>query len=471
MGTWENIDVIAKKVRNKKLSPLELVNKAINNAKQAKEFNAIISLQEDVAMQKAKKIDEKIQNKKDIGRLAGVPFIVKDNFMTFGSETTAASNILKGYHAPYQSTAVERLESEGAILIGKANLDAFACGSSTENSDFGVVKNPHNPEYVAGGSSGGSAAVVALDVVPFSLGTDTGGSIRLPASFCGVVGYKPTYGLVSRFGVIALASSLDVVGPITSSVEDTQLILDVIAGKDGKDSTAVDREKSYITDEESLKGKRVGVIKQFMEHGLDGEVRNLVENKINKITQSGAVVEEVSLPILDEALACYYIIMPAELSSNLARYDGIRYGHSSSSAKSINETYIKTRNEGFSSELKRRIMLGTFVLSSGYYDAYYKKAQLVRSKLIADFEKTLSKYDVLIGPTASTTAFKIGKNINNPLQMYLMDIITVAANLAGVPAISIPIGMSVNMPVGMQIISKQKEDKKLLGIAREMEKL
>lgn len=471
MDNWESINNLVDRVKSKGISAVELVEKAIKKTHEAEDYNALISVYKDNALEKAKSIDNKIRTGDNVGRLAGVPFIAKDNFLTYGGKTTVASNMLRNYEAPYQATAIERLESEGAILVGKANLDAFACGSSTEHSDFGVVKNPHDKERVAGGSSGGSTAVVALGITPFSLGTDTGGSIRLPASFCGVVGYKPTYGLIPRYGVIAMASSLDVIGPIATNVKDASLVLDVMAGKDGRDGTAIDREESYLISSQGLRGKKFAVVKEYMEYGLEAGVRDLVKDKIAKLIASGAIVEEVSLPILNDALACYYIIMPAELSSNLARYDGIRYGYSSQDAKNLDETYFKSRSEGFNHELKRRIILGTYVLSSGYYDAYYKKAQLVRSKLISEFDSVLSKYDALVGPTSPSTAFRIGENIQNPLKMYLTDVITVAVNLAGVPAISIPIGVSNKMPVGLQLIGRQKQDKKLLEIALGVENI
>ena len=469
---WLPIAQIAQKVSSGELKAVDLVERALKAVAGAKDYDAIIATTETRAQERAQIIDNKIQKGEKAGRLSGVPFIAKDNFLTFGSETTAASNILKGFAAPYQASAIERLEAEGAICVAKANLDAFAHGSSTENSDFMVTKNPHDKSRVPGGSSGGSAASVLLNLVPFALGTDTGGSIRLPASFCGIVGYKPTYGLVSRSGVVAMASSTDVIGPLTRSVEDAGLVLDVMAGKDELDSTTIDREADgYVNLSGQLKGKKVGVIKEYMAEGLQPNVKNVIDAAIQKLKDAGAELSEVSLPSLPIALAVYYIICPAEVSSNLSRYDGQRYGYSDKQAKDLDESYTKSRGIGFGKEAKRRIMIGTYVLSSGYYDAYYKRAQTVRTKLIKEFEATFSKVDFLLGPTAPMTAFKIGEHVSDPLQMYLTDIMTVAVNLVGNPAISIPAGMSDNLPVGLQLMAPQKADRALLGMAQKVEEL
>jgi aspartyl-tRNA(Asn)/glutamyl-tRNA(Gln) amidotransferase subunit A len=472
MSQWPSIADIAEKVQKGDLKAVDLVEKALQTIEAKKEYNAILQTIEQRAHERAKQIDADVANGEKIGRLAGVPFIAKDNFLTFGSETTAASNILKGFEAPYQATAIARLEAEGAICLAKANLDAFAHGSSTENSDFTTTKNPHSKEHVPGGSSGGSAASVILDMVPFALGTDTGGSIRLPASFTGAVGYKPTYGLVSRSGVIAMASSTDVIGPLTRTVEDTALVLDVMAGVDELDSTTIAREKEpYSGKTVSLKGQKVGLIKEYMEEGVDEGVQQQIEACVEKLQHAGAIIEEVSLPSLPLALACYYIIMPAEVSSNLSRYDGQRYGFSHPGAKTLDDSYNWSRSEGFGKEAKRRIMIGTYVLSSGYYDAYYKKAQTVRTKLIEEFEAVFKKVDFLIGPTAPSTAFKIGENVDDPLQMYLTDIMTVGANLAGIPAVSLPAGMHNGLPVGLQLMAPQRQDLALLGLAQATEEL
>jgi aspartyl-tRNA(Asn)/glutamyl-tRNA(Gln) amidotransferase subunit A len=404
------------------------------------------------------------------GKLAGVPFIAKDNFLTLESKTTAASNILKPFEAPYQATAIERLEAEGAICVAKANLDAFAHGSSTENSDFFTTKNPHDKSRVPGGSSGGSVASVMLDIAPFALGSDTGGSIRLPAAFCGAVGYKPTYGLVSRSGVVAMASSTDVIGPLTKTVEDAAIVLDVMSGKDKLDSTTIDKDENSYTDlKVDLSGKKIGIVKEYFEEGLEPGVKKAMDEAMEKLKNAGAELEEISMPSLPLALAVYYIICPAEVSSNLARYDGQRYGFSDEQAKDLNESYILSRSNGFGAEAKRRIMIGAHVLSSGFYDAYYKKAQTVRTKIINEFEDAFKKYDFLLGPTCPNIAFKIGARAQDPLAMYLTDIMTVAANISGNPAISIPAGQSEGMPVGLQLIAPMKADRELLAIAKEFE--
>lgn len=467
MSGWPSIDELAESVRSGKVRASETVEKALKLIEEKKEFEAIIAVTAERARQRAKEIDENPQ-----GRLAGVPFIAKDNFLVFGAETTAASNILRGFTAPYQATAIERLEAEGAICVAKANLDAFAHGASTENSDFMVTKNPHDKTRVPGGSSGGSAAAVALEMVPFALGTDTGGSIRQPASFSGVVGYKPTYGLVSRSGVVAMGSSLDCIGPLTSSVEDAALVLDVMAGKDELDATTIEREADdYAQLALDVKGKKVGFIKEYFGEGLEEDVANVVQQAADKLKEAGAEIVEVSLPSLPLALAVYYILCPAEVSSNLSRYDGQRYGYTHKEAKDLHESYTKSRGVGFGEEAKRRIMIGTYVLSSGYYDAYYKRAQTVRTKIINEFNEAFKQVDFLLGPVAPTTAFKIGQNANDPLAMYLADVMTVGANLAGVPAISLPAGESDGLPVGIQLIAPQKADHALLGLAKTAEEV
>lgn len=470
MSSWPAISVLAHDVASGKKTAIENVEQALKNIKQKNEYKTIIAPVTERARERAREIDSQIQRGESAGQLAGVPFIAKDNFLTFGADTTAASNILKGFDAPYQATAIERLEAEGAICVAKANLDAFAHGSSTENSDFFTTLNPHDKARVPGGSSGGSAAAVALDIAPFALGTDTGGSIRLPASFCGVVGYKPTYGLVSRSGVVAMASSTDVIGPLTHTVEDSALVLNVIAGKDPLDGTTIDNDaKGYAALSGSLKGKKIGIIKEYMAEGLDKDVKKNIQTALDSLKKSGAELVEVSLPSLPLALAVYYIVCPAEVSSNLSRYDGQRYGFSDKGAKSLEESYAKSRSAGFNDENKRRIMIGTYVLSSGYYDAYYKRAQIVRTKLVEEFAEAFKSVDVLAGPTAPTTAFKIGENTKNPLQMYLTDIMTVAVNLVGVPAISVPAGSIDGLPVGLQLIGPSRGDRELLEFAKQTE--
>lgn len=469
---WQPIEQLVAGVKGGKIQASDLVDQALAAINEASDYAAIISTTAERAKARAAAIDEAVKNGEEVGPLAGTPFILKDNFLAFGAETTAASAILKGFTAPYQATAVEKLEQAGAICVAKANLDAFAHGSSTENSDFMTTKNPHDKTRVPGGSSGGSAASVALKMVPFALGTDTGGSIRLPASFTGVVGYKPTYGLVSRSGVVAMASSTDVVGPLTRTVEDAALVLDVLAGKDPLDSTTIERDVvPYANLQTEVQGKRIGVIKEYMGDGLSNDVRPHIEAAVQKLKDAGADVREVSLPSLPLALAVYYIICPAEVSSNLSRYDGQRFGFSDPTAQNLEESFSKTRAQGFGAEAKRRIMTGTYVLSSGYYDAYYRKAQTVRTKLINEFADAFKEFDFLVGPTAPTTAFKIGENAHDPLQMYLTDIMTVAVNLSGVPAISIPAGMSNGLPVGLQLIAAQRADRALLGMAKAVEDL
>ncbi len=468
---WQPIFDIAADVQAGKESAVSIVEKSLKMIEANKDYNATLTAVSSRAKARAKEIDEKVKKGEKAGRLAGVPFIAKDNFLAFGAPTTAASKILESFDAPYQSTAIEKLEAEGAILVAKANLDAFAHGSSTENSAFGPTLNPNDSSYVPGGSSGGSAAAVALNLVPFALGTDTGGSIRLPASFCGVVGYKPTYGLVSRYGVVAMASSTDVIGPITKTTEEAGLVLDIIAGTDKFDATTIERQKEYQPKEQGLKSVKIGVVKEYLGKGVDPEVKKIIEAQIEVAKKAGAEIYEVSIPSINLALAVYYIIVPAEVSSNLSRYDGQRYGLFEKNAKDLDASYELARENGFEPENKRRIMIGTYVLSSGYYDAYYKKAQTVRTKLINEFNDVFKKVDFLLGPTSPTTAFKIGKNTKDPLAMYLADIMTVAPNLVGTPAISIPVGRIGKLPVGLQLIAPQRKDAELLGLARGFEEL
>ncbi|MCW1907810.1 MAG: Asp-tRNA(Asn)/Glu-tRNA(Gln) amidotransferase subunit GatA [Candidatus Saccharibacteria bacterium] len=468
MSQWPLIAEIAAAVTSGKTTAVEQVEKALKTIADQKEYDAIIATTADRALERAKTIDAKIKNGEAVGRLAGVPFIAKDNYLVFGAETTAASNILRGFNAPYQSTVINRLEAEGAICVAKANLDAFAHGASTENSDFFVTKNPHDTSRVPGGSSGGSAASVVLDMAPFALGSDTGGSIRQPASFVGCVGYKPTYGLTSRSGVVAMASSTDTMGPLTRNVADAAEVLDVYAGPDPLDSTTTPRQAegySVTGQKMDLQGVKVGLIKQYMGDGIDEAVKKVVLEAADKLKSRGAIVEEVDLPSLPLALAVYYIIVPAEVSSNLSRYDGQRYGFSAKDATDLESSYVQSRSQGFGVEAKRRIMIGTYVLSSGYYDAYYKKAQTVRTKLINEFAEAFQKYQYLIGPVAPTPAFQIGENADDPLKMYLSDIMTVAANLVGVPSISLPAGTVGKLPVGLQIMAPMNKDRELLLMA------
>jgi aspartyl-tRNA(Asn)/glutamyl-tRNA(Gln) amidotransferase subunit A len=469
---WKPIRELSADVQSGTITAEALVEKSLELINKSSEHKAIISTLDEVAVKRAKDIDARVKKGEKLGRLAGVPFIAKDNFLVFGGQTTAASNMLKGFEAPYQATAINKLEAEGAICVAKANLDAFAHGSSTENSDFFTTLNPHDKTRVPGGSSGGPAAAVALGMAPFALGTDTGSSIRLPASFCGVVGLKPTYGLVSRNGVVAMASSLDVIGPMTVTVEDTALVLDIIAGKDELDGTTIQRDSKPYTDlETNLEGVKFGVIKEYMTDQVNQEVKDKVEQATEKLKKAGAEVCEISLPSMSLSLAAYYILCPAEVSSNLSRYDGQRYGYSNREAKSLDESYTLSRSIGFGDEAKRRIMIGTYVLSSGYYDAYYKKAQLVRTKLINEFNKAFKYVDFMLGPVSPTPPFKIGEKTKDPLQMYLADLMMAGSNLAGVSSISMPAGEVNDLPFGLQIIAPQAKDRQLLGVSKGFEEL
>jgi len=438
------------------------VEEAIAKAHANESFHALLSLTEARALERADAVDRG----EITGRLAGVPFIAKDNFLTLGGTTTAASKILENFEAPLQATAIEKLEAEGAICIGKANLDAFAHGGSTEHSAYGPTKNAVDQERVAGGSSGGSAAVVALDIVPFALGTDTGGSIRQPASFNGVVGIKPTYGTVSRYGVVAMASSTDTIGVLANSAKDAALVMDIMSGKDAKDMTTLDDFFSPIP----LAGKkRIGVIKEAMTDDVDSEVRRVTNEYIEKLRADGHEVEEVSLSLLKYALAIYYIVVPAEISSNLGRYDGIRYGRRAE-ASTLTGLYGASRDQGFVTENKRRIMIGSYVLSSGFFDAYYLQAQKARTLLINEFNELFKTFDVLLTPVAPTPAFKLGENDKDPIKMYLEDVMTVPASLAGLPAISVPAGKTdQGLPVGVQLIAKRRDDALLFALAESIE--
>ncbi|MCA9338309.1 Asp-tRNA(Asn)/Glu-tRNA(Gln) amidotransferase subunit GatA [Candidatus Saccharibacteria bacterium] len=443
-------------------SAVDNVKKAIVAAKSVSKYNSLLELCEERALDLAAKVDAgEIK-----GRLAGVPFVAKDNFLTFGSKTTAASHFLENFEAPLQATAIEKLEAEGAICIGKSNLDAFAHGGSTENSAFGPTLNAADETRVAGGSSGGSAVATALGVVPFALGTDTGGSIRQPASFNGVVGVKPTYGMVSRYGVVAMASSTDTIGCFASCAEDAELVMDIIAGHDDLDMTTL---PDYFDPTTLDMPKRVGIIKEFMSDDVDEDVRNATRTYATKLEASGFTVSEVSLPMLKYTLAMYYIIVPAEISSNLARYDGVRYGVRAET-NDLNELYGKSRDQGFEAENKRRIMIGSYVLSSGFFDAYYLKAQKARTLLINEFNKAFEDYDILMGPVSPTPAFKLGANSSDPMKMYLADIMTVGASLAGLPAISVPAGVSADsLPIGVQLIGQRRSDALLLAVAKSQE--
>lgn len=445
-------------------SATDNVTTAIKKAKQLEDYNTLISLTEERALERAKLVDEG----KVTGRLAGVPFVVKDNFLSFGGPTTAGSAILSDFVAPYQATAVEKLETEGAIVIGKSNLDSFAHGGSTENSAYGVTKNAYDKTRVAGGSSGGSAAAVALGIVPFALGSDTGGSIRQPASFNGVVGVKPTYGAVSRYGVVGMASSTDTIGVLASDIADATEVMDIIAGADPQDATTLpDFFKPLENTDQPLK---IGLVKEFIDNQVDPEVRQQLDIYIEKLRSQGHTVEVVSLPSVKYAVAIYYIVVSAELSSNMARYDGIRYGQRSQQAINLTDVYEKTRGQYLEKENKRRIIMGSFVLSSGYFDAYYQKAQKARTIMINEFNLIFKDYDLLIGPVSPTPSFKIGERIDDPIKMYLVDTMTSPASLAGLPAISVPAGETKDgLPVGVQLIGSRQSDALLLSVAQSTE--
>ncbi len=456
---------IGKAYREKTLTVPEVVKAFLDNIeKEDEKIKAYITVCREEALKKADEVQAMFDAGKEMGALAGIPIAIKDNICTKGVRTTCASKMLENFIPPYDASVMKKIEATNAIILGKTNMDEFAMGGSTENSAFFITKNPLNLDKVPGGSSGGSAAAVAGKMAPISLGSDTGGSIREPASFCGIVGMKPTYGLVSRYGLVAFASSLDQIGPFSKTVRDNAVLLTAIAGHDEMDSTSAnvenkDYEKALVND---VKGLKIGVPKEYFGEGINEEVRASLEKAIEKYKELGAEVEECSLPVTEYALPTYYIIACAEASSNLGRYDGIRYGYRTKNFESLKDIYKNSRTEGFGDEVKRRIILGTYVLSSGYYDAYYKKAQKVRTLVKKGFEEAFEKYDVLLTPTVPTVAFDIGSKSKNPLEMYMTDILTVSINIAGVPAISIPCGKdSSGMPIGMQLIAKHFNEETL----------
>ena len=451
----------------KVFSTEELVKFFISQIKEKnKDINAFLEVFENEALEQAQEIDKKIQNGQEISEIEGVPIAIKDNILVQDKRCTAGSKILSNYIAPYDATAVKRLKQKGAIIVGKTNLDEFAIGSSGEFSAFGSTKNPNNLEYVPGGSSSGSAAAVAANMVPVALGSDTGGSVRQPASFCGIVGLKPTYGSVSRYGLIAMSSSLDQIGVFARYVKDAEIVYNIIKGKDEMDSTTVSLPS--FSSKKKVQDLKIGIPREYFGEGLDKEVRELIEDKIKGLEKEGIKFEEVSLPHTEYALATYYIIMTAEVSSNLARYDGIKYGQSKiqdAGIKNLLDIYLETRKEFLGEEVKRRIMLGTYCLSAGYYEAYYLKAQKVRTLIKQDFQKAFDKVDVLITPTSPTPPFKLGERLTNPLAMYLADVLTVSINLAGLPAISIPAGKINNLPIGVQFIAPPFQEQLLFLIS------
>ena len=462
-----------KALLNKEISAVELVNETYKQIENLDEkIGAYNSLTKEQALETAKKVDEKIAKGEDLPIMAGIPLALKDNMNMIGSKTTASSKILENFVSPYDATVTKKLKENLVPIVGKANLDEFAMGSSNENSAFKIVRNPHNLNKVPGGSSGGSAASVAAYEATVSLGSDTGGSIRLPASFCGINGFKPTYGRVSRYGLIAFASSLDQIGPFGRSVEDIANLYMTIAGWDEKDSTSLKLEVDDVTKtlKDGVGGLKIGVIKELLGEGVNDDVRKSVEDAIETYKKLGATIKEISLPLLKYSIGIYYIVATAEASSNLARYDGVKYGYRTKDAQNLLEMYTKTRAEGFGDEVKRRIMLGTYALSSGYYDAYYKKAQQLRRLVKNDFDKAFDGVDILISPTCPTTAFDIGSRNEDPLAMYLTDIATISANLIGAPALSTPCGFdSEKMPIGLQIIGKNLDEATILRAAYSLE--
>ncbi len=460
-------------LKNKEISAVELANAAFERIDELEDkLGCFNSLTKETALETAKKVDEKIARGEELPLLAGIPLALKDNMNLIGSKTTASSKILENFVSPFNATITEKLLNNLVPIVGKANLDEFAMGSSNENSAFKKVHNPWNLDKVPGGSSGGSAASVASCEATLALGSDTGGSIRLPASFCGVVGMKPTYGRVSRYGLIAFASSLDQIGPFARSVEDAANLLEVISGHDPKDSTSlnlpVEHYSANLNDD--IKGKKVGVIKELLAEGVTEDVQKAIENAIETYKKAGCEIVEISLPKLKYSIGIYYILATAECSSNLARFDGVRYGYRTNNSENLMELYTKSRAEGFGAEVKRRIMLGTYALSSGYYDAYYKKAQQMRALVTEDFKEAFKKVDILISPTCPNTAFDIGAKASDPLSMYLTDIATISANLAGIPGMSVPAGFDKDgMPIGLQILAPQLQESKLFNMAYKFE--
>ena len=462
-----NLKESIEKLKNGEITSAELTEACFSEIEKSdKDINAFISTMKEEAMKMAQASDERRKNGQILSEIDGVPIAIKDNMCMEGTKTTAASKILENFVAPYDATVVVKLKNAGAVIIGKTNLDEFAMGSSTENSYFGVTKNPHDLERVSGGSSGGSAAAVASDMCIAALGSDTGGSIRQPASFCGIVGFKPTYGTVSRYGLLAMASSLDQIGPMTKTTEDAEILFSIINGYDEKDSTSLkpELEKNEI----DIKNIKIGVPKEYFAEGLDSEVKKIVEAKIAQLKDLGAEIKEINLANSKYALACYYILMPTEVASNLGRYDGIKYGFSAD-GENLLDVYMNSRSEGFGAEVKRRIILGTYTSSAGYIDQYYNQAQNIRALIKQDFDQAFSEVDFILGPVVPTPAFKIGEKSADPLSMYLSDIYTIAVNLAGLPAASVPAGKSNGLPVGLHIIGQRLSDYKLLNLAKILE--
>lgn len=464
----ETIKQVHEKLEKKEISAVELTQKYLQNIDELEpKVEAFITVTQDLALEQAKKVDEKISRGEKIKPLEGIPGSFKDNILIENIKCTSASKILENYTASYDATVIKRLKDQGVVILGKTNMDEFAMGASTETSAFKKTKNPWDLGKVPGGSSGGSVASVSSGESLFSLGSDTGGSIRQPAAFCNLVALKPTYSRVSRYGLAPLCSSFDQIGPITNTVEDAAWVYDIISGPDHNDSTCVNEASSELINKfyPKVKGLKCGVPKEFFGEGIDSGVKKRVEEAIAKLESLGAKIEEVSLPHSEYALACYYVIMPCEASSNLARYDGVRYGHTSDNSKNLIDNYLKSRAEGLGDEVKRRIMIGTFALSSGYYDAYYKKALQVRTKIIDDFREVFKKVDFLVGPTTPTTAFDLGAKFDDPIAMYMADLLTVPASVSGLPAITVPCGFSDGLPCGLQITGDYYNEKLILEVA------
>ena len=471
------------KTANKKVTAERLVKDALEKAKHFADYNIFTFLDEEGAIRRAREIDARIAAGEEVGRLAGVPYALKDNFLSPEGETTASAHILEGFTSPVTATTVEKLEAEGAIMIGRVNMDAFAHGSSTENSYFGPTSNAYDLERVAGGSSGGSAVAVALDIVEFATGTDTGGSIRQPAAFNGVYGFKPTYGCISRYGVVAMASSLDCIGFFTKSPEDMDLLMSIASGQDPKDLTTLPDyyntqsecdslgTGSVVTSEapqETHSRLRVGIVKDFDNDAIDSEIRKALAQKVELLKSKGHEIVELEMPSLKYALPAYYVIQPAEVASNLSRYDGVRYGFRSENSDNLDNLYRNTRDEGFMPENKRRIMIGNFVLSSGFYDAYFLKAAKVRTLIIKEYEKAFLKCDYILMPISPNPPFKLGEKVDDPVAMYMEDMMSVSTNLAGVPGLAIPAGKTAGgLPIGLQLVGPRRSDKSLINFAKE----
>ncbi|WP_300328881.1 Asp-tRNA(Asn)/Glu-tRNA(Gln) amidotransferase subunit GatA [Fusobacterium sp.] len=464
---------VRNKILNKEISAYEVTKAVFERIEKTDELiGSFVSLRKEKALEEAKAIDEKIKNGEKVGALAGVPVSIKDNMVSLNDPATSCSKILDGYIGIYDATVVTKLKEADAIIIGKTNMDEFAMGGSTKTSYHKLTKNPWDTSKVPGGSSGGAASSIAAQQCFISLGSDTGGSIRQPASFCGVVGLKPTYGRVSRYGLMAFASSLDQIGPLAKNVEDIALAMNVIAGYDDYDGTVKNLEVPDYTEflGKDIKGVKIGVPKEYFVDGMNENVKSIMMESLEKLKEAGAEIVEISLPHTKYALPTYYILAPAEASSNLARFDGVRYGYRSKNAKDFNDLYIKSRSEGFGSEVKRRIMMGTYVLSAGFYDAYFKKAQKARALIKKDFDEAFEKVDMIFTPVAPTPAFSLDA-VKTPLELYLEDIFTLSANLAGVPGLSIPAGITEGLPVGIQLLGKYFEEGNLLAVGSAFEKI